>query len=128
MGLLSPSDKYKFDGIGSASAAAVMAVLAAEPATAWLTVGIPGKITSAILRMFFSSLASKGVVILNVGAEKLMVALEKSGFDGSIESSYKLIEEIRASGRDLTPEEIKAIDDKVIEQFRKFAKLTRGKK
>jgi hypothetical protein len=126
MGLLS-SEKYDFDGIGAASAAAVMVVLAANPTTAWLTVGFPGKITFWILSSLFNKLASKGVVLLNVGADRLATAVEKSGFDGSWENAYKLMDEIRTVGRDMTLEEITAIDDAVIEKFRRFAKLTRKK-
>ena len=130
MDILSPSaNKYDFDGIGAASASVVFALMAANPATAWLTVGlIPGKIVYYLLSRVFGKFASQGVVILNVGAEKVLVASEKSQFDGTMESSYRLIAEIQATGRDLTDEEMKAIDGPVIEVFRKFARLTRGKK
>lgn len=127
--LLPSEEKYEFSGIGSASAAVVFAALAANPTTSWMTVGvIPGKIVFYILSRVFSKFASKGVVLLNVGADSLLTAMEKSAFDGSLESSYKLIDEIRSSGRNLTEDETKKIDEQVILQFRKFAKMTRGKK
>lgn len=72
-------------------------------------------------------LASGGLVMLNVGAEKLQTAVDKVDYDTSWETAERLINEIRKTGRELTPEEIKAIDDKVIAQFRKFGKLGRKK-
>lgn len=126
MAILPPSaEKHDLSGIGGASAATVLAALAAYPPTAALAQGVQGKIIYWALQNIFTWFASIGLVLLNVGAEKLLIAIEKSQFDGSMEAGYKLIEEIRSSGRDLTPEEIKKIDDEVIEQFRKFAKMTR---
>ena len=80
-----------------------------------------------LLTQLFSALASLGLVLLNVGAERIITAVDKYGFDGSFETAEKLIEEIRKTGRDLAPEEIKTIDEEVIKQFRKFAKLGRKK-
>jgi len=120
--------KYDLDGIGAASAASVVAALAAYPPTSFLTVGLSGKILFWLLTKFFSRMASGGLVILNVGAEKLLGAIDKANFDGSMEAADRLIEEIRKTGRELTPEETKKIDDEVIVQFRKFAKMTRKKR
>lgn len=64
---------------------------------------------------------------MNVGAEKFSAVIDRINFDGSLESAEKLIEEIRRTGKDLTPEEAKAIDDGVIIAFRKFAKIGRRK-
>lgn len=125
MGMPPNAEKHKLDGMGGASAATILAVLAANPATTFLTTGVLGKILYFVLSKVFTALASMGLVLLNLGAEKVMGAIEKSNYDGSVESAYKLIEEIRSTGRDLTPEEIKAIDDKVIEAFMKFGKMTR---
>lgn len=119
------SSKHKLDGIGEASASAVLASLAVNPSTLFLTVGVSGKITFFILSKIFSGFASMGLVVLNVGGERLITAFDKVGFDGSLETADKLIEEIRNTGRDMTSEEIKNIDDGVIKQFRKFAKIGR---
>ncbi len=128
MSLLPPSStKHDLSGIGGASAAAIMVVLAANPSTLFLTVGIQGKIIYWILEKIFTRLASSGLVILNVGAEKIDIALDKVHFDGSMDSAEKLIAEIRKTGRELTPEETKAIDEKVFIAFRKFAKISRRK-
>jgi len=125
MGLLLPSQKHKLDGIGSVTATSVMALLEAYPPTKFLTVGVLGKITYAILKRLFSFMASGGLVSLNLGAEKILGAIEKHDFDGSWESAQKIIDAIRSTGRDLTPEEIVTIDNGVIEAFRKFGKITR---
>lgn len=128
MSILPPSaTKHDLNGIGSASAAGVVAALATNPSTSFLTAGFIGKIVFYLLKTFFTSLASMGLVLLNVGAEKLLAAIDRSNFDGSLDTAEKLIQEIRNTGRELTPEETKQIDDKVIEQFRKFAKMTRKK-
>jgi len=118
-------DKHSLTGMGGASAATILAVLAANPTTTFLTVGLQGKIIYFLLSKVFTALASMGLVLLNLGAENILGAIEKAQFDGSIDAAYKLLEEIRASGRAVTPEEGKKIDDAVIEQFRKFAKMTR---
>lgn len=128
MGILPPSaEKHKLDGIGGASAAAIMAALLANPGTSFLAAGFLGKILYPVLTYVFSALASMGLVLLNLGAENVLGAIEKSNFDGSFESAERLINQIRSTGRELTPEEVKKIDDNVIEQFRKFAKMTRGR-
>lgn len=129
MPIIPPSaEKHNLEGIGVASSAGILAALSANPATSFMTVGILGKILFFLLSKFFSYLASMGLVILNVGAEKLLSAADRANFDGSMMSSFKLMEEIRNSGRDMTPEEIQKIDDEVIVQFRKFAKMTRTRK
>lgn len=126
MSLLPPSaEKHKLDGIGGASAAVVFAALSSNPYTAWMTAGIQGKIFFWVCENIFAWLASVGLVLLNVGAENLLAVIDKANFDSSLESAEKFIAEIRKTGRDLTPQEIKEIDDKVIVQFRKFAKIAR---
>lgn len=125
MGILLPSPKHKLDGIGGVSAAAAMAALAAFPPTTFLATGFLGRITHFILKRLFTFLASGGLVILNLGAERVLGAIEKSNYDGSWESAQKLIDAIRATGRELTPEEITKIDDGVIAAFRKFGRMTR---
>lgn len=129
MPILPPSaSKHNLEGIGEASAAAVIAALAANPSTAFLATGLSAKILFFILTKVFSAFASMGLVLLNVGAEKIAVTVEKIDFDGSYESAEAFINEIRNTGRDLTDEEVKKIDDGVIYTFRKFAKIGRKKK
>ena len=129
MAIIPPSaEKHDLSGIGSASAASILAVLSANPSTSFLTVGFLGKVVFFFAEKIFTGLASMGLVILNVGAEKLSAAIDKSNYDGSMRSAFEFIEEIRKTGRELTSEETKKIDDEVITQFRKFAKMTRSRK
>lgn len=129
MSLISgPIKKHKLEGIGSASAAMVLASFASNPSLSFLTLNMSGKILFWVLTKFFSAMASLGLVVLNVGAEKLLTALDKVNYDGSWESADKMMAEIRKTGRDLTPQETKTIDDEVIKSFRKFAKFGRKKK
>lgn len=122
-----PFDKYDFSGIGNASATAVMALLLANPGTTFLATGVLGKIIYLVLSKIFSALASFGLVILNVGAEQIATAVEKSGFDGSFSNAYTLIDQLNSTGHGLTSEQVTAIDAPVISAFEKFAKLTRTK-
>lgn len=119
------TSKYKFDGIGAASASTVMAALLATPSMAWITAGLGGQIVFWILSKFFSAIASAGVVILNVGAMKVESAIDKAAYDGSLESAQKLLDAIRAEHRAITPAETKAIDDPVIAALRKFGRFGR---
>lgn len=122
-----PAGKYSFDGIGAASATIAMAAFATNPATAFLAVGFVGKIVSFVLTKVFSMLASVGLVLLNVGAERIGTIIDQHNFDGSFDTAEKLIDSIRKTGRDLTPEEVKAIDDPVIGAFRKWASFARDR-
>jgi len=128
MGILPPAaEKYDFTGIGNASAAVIMALLLANPYTSFLTVGLLGKINFKIISWLCSSAASVGLVFLNVGAEQIVTAVDKVGFDGSFDNAFKLIDQINSTGHSLTPAQVAAIDAPVIAQFEKFAKLTRTK-
>lgn len=129
MSLLSgPIKKHKLEGIGAASASTAIAALSAHPGAKFLTVGVAGQILFFFLKLLFSSFASVGLVLTNVGAAKLAVILEKNEYTGSWDDAEKLISEIRKTGRDLTPEEIKSIDAPVIAAFQKFGKLGNRKK
>ena len=128
MTIVPPSaKKHSLRGIGEASASSAIAALSLNPSTSFLTAGLSGKILFWTLTQVFSGLASMGLVILNVGAEKLAVVLDRVDFDGSMAAAEKFIDEVRKVGRDLTPEEVKKIDDEVIIAFRKFAKIARKK-
>ncbi len=113
--------KHKFWGIGATGAAIIVSGLAATPATAFLANGIIGKIIFYIAKLLCAYLANLGLIVLNVGSAKLETITESGTFDGSWESADELIKKIRDTGRELTDEEIKAIDGPVIDAFRKFA-------
>lgn len=119
-----PPQKYKFAGIGKFSAIVIMRVLAANPSTAALTIGIPGKITYWVLKKVTSYFASYGVVMGNIGIERVEEMIEKGKFDDSL--SDEVFSKI-ASG--VTPEEGQAIDQRVrdaFDQFVTFGKLRDG--
>lgn len=118
----------KFDVIGEVSAVIVLTALRANPSTTFLATGILGKLTHAFLKLFFSHLASTGLIVLNVGAARLSVIIDEENYDGSIEQAEKLIKKIRDSGREMSEDEIKAIDQSVIDAFRKFASFGRVRK
>lgn len=119
---------YKFRGIGGASASIIMAGLASNPATVFLTQGFVGKLVFLFFKFICMVLASFGLIVLNVGAAKLETVLAEEDYDGSYESAERIIKKIREQGRELTDEEIKAIDTPVIDAFRKFAGFGRVRK
>lgn len=128
MGIVSgPLGKHKLEGIGAASAAMVIAAIAGNPPTAWLVAGIPGKIISWVLTKSFSMMASLGLVVLNVGAERIETLMDGKNFDGAWDSAEEFIAAIRNTGREMTAEEIKKIDEPVIIAFRKWAKFGKAK-
>ena len=117
--------KYHFEGIGEAGAATIIAGLSANPNTIFLTKGFVGKIIFFLLKRFCMFLADKGLIVMNLGAAKVQTIADKGTFDGSWDTAEKLIEGIRNEGRELTDEEIKEIDQQVIDAFRKFANFGR---
>jgi len=121
-----PLTKYRFDGIGAASAKLALAALAANPGTAFLTAGISGRIVNWLLTKAFSMAASGGLVLLNVGAAKVETLVAKNEYDGSWDSAEKLLQDARNAHHELTPAEIAAIDGPVIDSFRKFANLAKA--
>lgn len=120
-----PATKHKFDGIGEAGAAIILAGLAANAGTVWLTVGFIGKTVWFLVKLMCMGLASIGLVVLNVGAEKIETIMAENKFDGSWDSAKKLIDEIHRQGRELTDEEKKRIDDPVKDAFRRFGRFGR---
>lgn len=120
--------RHRFEGIGEASAAIILAGLSANPSTAFLAAGIIGKLVFFVAKIFCMMLANMGLIVMNVGAAKLQVILDEKNFDGSWEQAEALIKKIRDTGRELTDEEIKSIDEPVIDAFRKFASFGRVRK
>jgi hypothetical protein len=122
-----PANKYNFSGIGGASSKLVLAALTANPSTLWLTVGIMGTISDWILSWAFSCAASVGLVVLNLGAEQVESLIAQNQFDGSWDSAEKLLNAAHDAHQSLTPAQIAAIDQPVIDSFRKFAQIADGK-
>ena len=121
--------KYlRFAKIGEASASIVLAALSANPAFAALTTGLTGKIVFFVFKIIFMFLASLGLIVLNVGAATIQTIVDKTDYNGTWDEAERIIDQIRNSGRELTPEEVKAIDGPVIAAFRKFGRFGRPKK
>jgi len=108
---------YQYEGIGKAGALVIFAWLASTPLV-FLTNGILGKFVFFILTRFCAYLAGKGIMILNIAVADIQIVAQKNDFDGSFDEAFK---EIHGQRDKLTPEQKKAIDDKVIRAFRKFA-------
>lgn len=120
--------KHKFEGIGEATAAAIVAGLSANPELAFLTVGFSGKIIFFLGKLLGMALASMGLITLNVGAAKIETIVSETGMDEAWSDADAMIEKIRNTGRELTDEEIKAIDEPVKSAFRKFGRFGRLRK
>lgn len=123
-----PASKHKFVGIGEAGAAIIIGGLAANPNTVWLTAGFLGRAVWFAAKLIVMGLASLGLVVLNVGAEKISVINDQNNYDGSWESALKLIDQIQQGGRELTDEEKTRIDAPVKAAFRKFGRFGRVRK
>lgn len=129
MGLINqPAVKYKFSGIGETGAAMVIAGLSSNPAFAFLATGFTGRVVWFLAKLVCMGMASLGLVVLNVGAEKLSVLVDQTNFDGSWDRAQALIAAIHKEGRELTDAEKKRIDDPVKDAFRKFGHFGRVRK
>lgn len=115
--------KHKFSGIGKTGATGVFLWLSSS--NPGLTSGFFGKLLYWVLTKFFSSAASAGLVMMNVGVENVLVMDQKNDYDGSFDEAFKIINEKGLNN--LTQEEKDAIDEKVKEAFRKFVDMSRNK-
>lgn len=114
---LEAAEKYKFEGIGKASATATFLAMSLDPRFASLTQGFTGKVIFSLLTYFYSGLASIGLVVLNIGISRIQVISERKEFDGSFDDAFKIINE---KGSRLTKEERDAIDMRVINAHNHF--------
>ena len=101
--------KYNFEGLKKLGAAALSSALAGTP-----LVKFPS-ISNFIFEMFTNWLANKGLIVMNVGAYYVNGKLDVKGLTDAMVRGYEAVE----TGRELTPEEIKKIDDDVIAAARK---------
>lgn len=108
------SGKYNFKGIKEKGALGLKVLLAASPYTAWILKG--GIVTDFILEFFANWLANSGLMIMNIGAIYVNGEIDQALLDRAMDAALKAVEQ---SGENLTPEQIKAIDDAVIEAARK---------
>lgn len=101
--------KYNFEGLKKLGAAALSSALAGTPLVKFPSVA------NFIFEMFTNWLANKGLIVMNVGAYYVNGKLDVKGLTDAMVRGYEAVE----SGRELTPEEIKKIDDDVIAAARK---------
>lgn len=102
---MSISGKYDFNGIKKQGASGLKLLLASDPATAWI-LKVP--FLNSLLESFVNWATNKGLVILNIGAIYVNGEIDQSALDKAIDEGLKKI-------GTLTPEQMKEIDDKVIE-------------
>lgn len=103
--------KYKFSGIQKTGSAFIRAALLNTP-FAWI-VKVP--FFNAILEVALNWMAGKGLIVLNLSAYKVGDMIDGAALEQAIEVGIADAE----SGRKLTPEEIKRIDDDVIKAANK---------
>lgn len=118
---MSVSGKYDFKGIKKAGAAGLKAALASTAFGSVILSGPFGKVTTLCLEFLANLLANQGLVILNLVAITVEGKIDQKAFDSALDQALKKVE--LNSGK-LTPAQMKAIDDEVIQAFRKFATLT----
>lgn len=102
------SGKYDFKGIKKTGRLALKAALATNPSTAWLSKG--GAIIDLVLEFGLNWLANKGLVLMNVSVYYVGGKLDKDALDKAIGAGIDVVD----SGKVLTPEQMKEIDDAVI--------------
>ena len=110
--------KHTFNGIGKGGATLVFLAFASSPALSWLTQGAVGKVIFWLLTKAGSWGASQGLVIGNIGVAKLEVIGELADYNSVFDEAFKTINS--AKGK-LTDEQIKAIDQTVMDAFDKFS-------
>lgn len=101
--------KYNFEGLKKLGAAALSSALAGTPLVKFPSVA------NFIFEMFTNWLANKGLIVMNVGAYYVNGKLDVKGLTDAMVRGYEAVE----SGIELTPEQMKQIDDDVIEAARK---------
>lgn len=106
--------KYDFPGIQKAGMAGLKALLASFTWGAAFLAGPFKFIPDMVFEMLLNWLASEDLIVLNIGAIYIDGHFDQASFDKSIEEGLTRVK------KGVTPEQGKAIDDAVIEAFRKF--------
>jgi len=103
------SSKYNFKGIKAQGAIGIKLALASNPSTVWMT-KIP--LIGTLLEFGVNWLANNGLVLMNIGAIIVNGEVDQALLDRAIDEGYKKLENPNIK---LTPEQMKEIDDKVME-------------
>lgn len=112
--------KYDFPGIRKAGTAGIKALLALTSWGTWIIASPFNPLIDFLLNWISEWLANRGLIIINVGAFYVSGVFDQKSFDSAMEDGLK-----KASAPGLSDKQKKAIDDAVIEAFRKFGKVTR---
>lgn len=97
----------------------IRSALLSSPKTAWL-IAWPA-LTNFILESVSNYFANKGLIVLNIGAIYVEGELSQNQLDKSIDNYLKYIQ----LGKELTPQQIREIDNEVIRAARNFIPYTR---
>jgi hypothetical protein len=103
--------KYNFVGIKKQGAIGLRLALLSSPSTAWLLKF--GSLSEVLLQATANWFANKGLIVLNIGAIYVNGEIDQALLDRAIDSGIKAVENAGGS-QNLTPEQIKEIDDAVI--------------
>ena len=108
--------KYQFDGIAKFNATLIFTALAGSSWGSFLTSGFVGRLVFFFLEKFGNWMANQGLAMANIGVDILITAHEKKNYDAVLEEAIHQVQ----SKRNLTQEEIDAIDEKVKAAAKKF--------
>lgn len=112
--------RYNFPGIQKAAGLLIDGLLAATVWGAWL-IKSPFKPAVNLIRdMIVNYLANKGIIVINIGMNIVDGAIDQKALDKALDEGIRRV----MQGRDkITPQEGKAIDDKVRKAFDENADL-----
>ena len=116
------SGKYDFKGIKKYGAKGLFLALSSTSFGGFLAKWGLGGALEIALEWLANWLANKGLLVLNIGAIVVEGEFDQKAFDREMDEALKKVE---MAGGKLTPEQMRAIDNEVIEAFRKFAVFTR---
>lgn len=109
--------KYDFPGIKKWGAKGLSLALATTGWGSWLIKWSFGPLLDWFLEQLVGWLANKGLIVLNIGAIYANGEFDQKAFDDAMNEGIKKVEAARGQ---LTPDQIKAIDDEVIKAADKF--------
>jgi hypothetical protein len=112
--------KYNFRGIQRAARVAIEAAIAATTwgTSWWFKLLAPAE--DIVIDDLVNLLANEGLIIINIGASIVNGEIEQSAFDKAMSDGLASV----SYGGNLTETQKKAIDEKVIQAFRNFGRVT----
>lgn len=112
--------RYDFKGIQKQMGRLIDGLLVTTTWGAWLLASPFKPVVSALEDIAVNFLANRGLIILNIGVNIVDGALDQKALDNALQAGIQRV----TQGRDkITPQEGKAIDDKVREAFDEDADL-----